>query len=79
MTNEMTQRELNQQRQLGYEDLALQANEGALKANQAGQERQAGIIGNSLQRQTAADDRMARFYGQAINSAGQAAGKLGDD
>ncbi len=74
MQNEMTQRELNQARQLGYEGMALDVNEGAMNAGLAADDRKAGIYSTALNRETAKDDRMASFYGKAIGDVGKMGG-----
>lgn len=71
LANEMGQRELNQNRELGYEGLAYNVNEGSLNAAMKEGDRQAGLQGTSLQRETNQADRMASFYNQSIQSAGK--------
>ncbi len=45
-----------------------------MNAGLAADDRKAGIYSTALNRETAKDDRMASFYGKAIDSAGQIGG-----
>lgn len=82
--NDLSQRELNDKRQLGYEQLGFGVNDASMNAGLAEGDRRAGIFQTSLQRDTQQADRMAQFYGQSLNSAaklgtGIASGGGGDD
>ncbi len=77
--NEMGQRELNQKRQIGYEGLAYDTNEAAMNAGLKEVDRNAGILGTSLQREQRSADRMASFYNSSINAAGKLGQSMGGD
>lgn len=79
LANEMSQRELNQGRQLGYEGLGYDVNVNAMNAALKNEDRAAGLAGAALARETQQADRMASFYNKGISQAGKLGGSLIDD
>lgn len=76
LANEMSQRELNQGRQLGYEGLGYDTNINAMNAGIKNEQRHAGLTGAAMARETAQADRMASFYNKGIAAVGKLGGSL---
>lgn len=73
--SEIGQRKLNDRGQREAEDLAYDVNKNAMNAGLKNDDLNAGNIATSLQRETQNQDRLAKFYNTAIDSAGDLAKK----
>ena len=69
MGNQLTQDQLNQNRQLGYEGLAYDTNHGAMEQGLHDDARDAGQKVTDSGRDTRASDRLASFYNQTTQAA----------
>jgi len=67
MNNQLTQDELNQRRQLGYEGLAYDVNRSSMEQGLHDQERDAGAKITESNRDTRQQDRIADFYSKSVN------------